>query len=225
MSRQQRRRAETQIRKLIETDGDNCSICRAPFQNNHRTYGGITANGKTAVVGDCCYNHLDHLYTSGIYLTRDYGLPLANSADDARLSPDAVETNVARLQQAVAQADAISKKAGISANVPDWRPAPWKANDAKWFKDNPSRSHRIRAGFPNEPPSQDAPPDHVPLMLIRQVEPGTRVKIPIILHQKDMPVPDNDALLRAIFDVCAKSIPTAQSLATQRLDDGQPQQN
>jgi hypothetical protein len=37
------------------------------------------------VVGDCCYNHLDHLYTSGIYLTRDYGLPVANSADDARL--------------------------------------------------------------------------------------------------------------------------------------------
>jgi len=32
MSRQQRRRVERQIRKLIEADGDNCSICRAPFQ-------------------------------------------------------------------------------------------------------------------------------------------------------------------------------------------------
>jgi hypothetical protein len=42
MKRQQRRRVEARIGKLIETDGDNCSICRAPFQHNHRTYGGAT---------------------------------------------------------------------------------------------------------------------------------------------------------------------------------------
>jgi hypothetical protein len=34
------------------------------------------------------------------------------------------------LQQAVAKTDTISKKAGILANAPDWRPQPWKADDA-----------------------------------------------------------------------------------------------
>jgi hypothetical protein len=212
MSRQHRRRVERQIRKLIETDGDNCSICRSPFRHNHRTYGGITAAGAAAVVADCCVKRLASVHTVGIFINRDYGLPQAKSVNDAYVSPDAIEINVARLQEAVAKADAISKKAGISANVPDWQPHPWKADDAKWFKENPSRSHRLRAGFPDEPPSQHPPADHIPLMLIRQVEPGTRVKIPLVFHREFMPVPDSDALLRAIFDVCTESIPMAQSL-------------
>ena len=90
------------------------------------------------MVADCCVERLDYLYTSGIYLTRDYGLPLANSTDDARLSSDAIEKNVARLQEAVAKADAISKKAGRpqcrdAQNSPlyGWNSADWSVKSVK----------------------------------------------------------------------------------------------
>jgi hypothetical protein len=210
VTRQQRRHVERELVKLIETDGDNCSICRTPFQHNSRTYGGISANGSVAVVADCCLGKINQLYTSGVYLARNYKLPRAKTA--SCLSAEDIEKNVALLQKAVAaidkhEAETIAKKAGIPAIIPDWAQRPWKADDAKWFRENPSRSHRIRPAFPKEPHAEGAPKHHVSLMLVRQVEPGNRVKLAIAIYQELLPLPDSDALLRAMFDACTQSPP------------------
>jgi hypothetical protein len=89
----------------------------------------------------------------------------------------------------------------------DYAARPWKTDDAKWFKKNLSRSHRIRPAFPKEPQAEGAPKHHVSLMLVRQVEHGNRVKLPLAIHQDLLPVPDSDPLLRALFDTCIQSLP------------------
>ncbi len=54
------------IDKLIEDDGDSCSICHKPFENMCKTFYG-KVNKKPAVVGDCCRKKIK-VHGSGIYL-------------------------------------------------------------------------------------------------------------------------------------------------------------
>jgi hypothetical protein len=61
---------EREIRRLMERDGDHCSICRARFTHNCRTFGGDTIAGDTVLVGECCVERLDSICTTGLYLTQ-----------------------------------------------------------------------------------------------------------------------------------------------------------
>src|SRR5262249_17073409 len=84
MSRQQRRQFERQLRKLIKTKGDNCSLCGADFQHNCRTFGGLDQDGNIALVGECCVERLHTVYTAGLFSHRRYDfLPLAKTYMDA----------------------------------------------------------------------------------------------------------------------------------------------
>jgi hypothetical protein len=73
--------------------------------------------------------------------------------------------------------------------------------DAKWFKENPERSHRLRPMFPGElDPPDEAPPDHKFRVLVRQVGPGTHLRL-LFCPNVNTPVPNGEALIHAIFDV------------------------
>jgi hypothetical protein len=62
-------------------------------------------------------------------------------------------------------------------------PPAWQADDREWFKANPGRSHRLRQRFPGETfgdstPLAAPPPRHEFQVLVRQLEPGKRTRLP-----------------------------------------------
>jgi len=84
--------------------------------------------------------------------------------------------------------------------------APWKSDDAAWFEAHPTRLHRIRPLIGEEAASfgsiseQPMPPRHELQVLVRQIEPGQRVRSPFG-RNLDTPIPDDEAALHALFDV------------------------
>ena len=58
--------------------------------------------------------------------------------------------------------------------------SPWKEADRKWFETHPDRTIRIRDQFAGETfAGRVGPNDHVPFTLVRQLEPGCRVRRPV----------------------------------------------
>jgi hypothetical protein len=68
MTNKKRDRIADAIREYMERDGDHCSLCRAPFPHMGRTFGGLTAAGVVALVGECCRLKLRVHVTGGIYI-------------------------------------------------------------------------------------------------------------------------------------------------------------
>jgi hypothetical protein len=62
-----RKHVHRQIRHLMKTDGDCCSLCRADFQHRNRTPGGVTRDGEIALVGDCCAKKIARPCISGVW--------------------------------------------------------------------------------------------------------------------------------------------------------------
>jgi hypothetical protein len=179
-----RRRIEREIRKILEKDADHCTLCRRPFAHGDRSCGGATADGKAAVTGECCADQLTHMIAGGVYLD------LADAYAD--ITADMV------------------KRAGVGGfptalSVTD---NPWKRDDAAWFRANPRRSHRLRPMFPGEAPtlmrrSIALPSRHEMQVVVRQVEPGKRVRL-AFGRNLDCPIPDVEAILHAMFDLVAR---------------------
>jgi hypothetical protein len=172
LSRQQRRRLERDIRKHIEKDGDHCSVCRAPFTHNSRTYGGVNAMGATALVGECCKSELQCIVATTIYYSVGYDFLKGTASTPARAPfPGEIEA----LQRIVDAADRTvreaQKLAGCShrqMNAVNILDTAWKADDQVWFEQHPQRSHRVRAPYPGEMPAQyDVPEDSEFVWLIR----------------------------------------------------------
>ena len=62
------------ILKLMEADGDHCSICGRQFAHHGSTYGGLALDGSPALVGDCCLAKLTGVYAKGVYLRPGQGV-------------------------------------------------------------------------------------------------------------------------------------------------------
>jgi hypothetical protein len=184
MDKTARRRLERDLEKLLERDGDHCTLCRRPFAHGDTTFGGATADGRAAVTGGCCADRLTHTVAGGVYL------------DLAGAYADLV-------------AD-ITERAGVGGfptalSVTD---SPWKCDDAAWFQANPNRPHRLRPMFPGEEPTLmrgtiALPVRHEMWVLVRQVEPGQRVRLAFV-RNLDCPIPDVEAILHAMFDLVAR---------------------
>lgn len=56
------------FKKLVKRAGDNCTLCRRPFNIN--TYAGERA-GRLEYVGECCADRLDSIIGVGLFLSRD----------------------------------------------------------------------------------------------------------------------------------------------------------
>ena len=74
MSNRAERRREAKLDRLIkrriETDGDNCSLCRRRFVDHDTTFYG-TAFGSVVVTGRCCSTKLNSMLGAGVYVARD----------------------------------------------------------------------------------------------------------------------------------------------------------
>jgi hypothetical protein len=86
---------------------------------------------------------------------------------------------------------------------------PWKTDDRVWFKENPKRSHRIRMPFTGEFDELGAkvPAGHALIILVRQVKPGTRTRHGFYLNADLIPVPDDETIAHALFDVATRREP------------------
>jgi hypothetical protein len=219
MSRQERRQFERQLRKLIRTKGDNCSLCGAEFQHNCRTFGGYDQHGNIALVGECCIERLLEVHTAGIFSCRNYDfLPAGKNTKGRDLNAEQVVNALGALERAIAFSDEEMKddlwqRGGVSQpphpliSVLDH---PWKKDDREWFEQHPERSHRARFPFDGEVLSErsdPAPEGHRLLVLLRQVEPGKRIKSGFLISDELPPVPDVEAVAHALFDIATKRVP------------------
>jgi len=222
MSRQQRRQFERQLRKLIRAGGDNCSLCGAEFQHNSRTFGGYDQGGKVALVGECCVERLHEIYTAGLFTCRNYDfLPVGQSVHGRALGNAKVAHALDVCQRAITEADEhvnddLWRRGGVS-RPPHARISvldhPWKKDDREWFDQHPERSHRARLPFAGEvTPEQFAGPEgHQLLLLLRQVEPGKRIKNGFFISNELLPVPDVEAVAHALFDIATRREPVPRN--------------
>jgi len=210
LNRAQRRRLDRQLEGLMGEDG--CSACGAAFEHNSRIYGGCDLNGRPAVVGDCCCERLTLVTSMGLYAARTYDFLHPRKRDPHRNRPadvgeitTAIATCRGLIEEADRQSDGMERRAGLGdrrlpVNVLE---SAWKTDDRLWFDRNPERSHRARLAFPGEADAQatKAPAGTVLLMLIRQVEPGKRVRAGFYIHAELWPAPDIEAVAHLLFDI------------------------
>jgi hypothetical protein len=208
LSRWQRRRIISLIEKTIRTDGDRCSLCRAAFQHNTRSFGGLTSDGAAALVGKCCLPQLEIIFIEGLYLTRKY-----NVSDLRPLSPEQIEETITARQQQFALTDAINAAIALRAGLPHlaekltFHSVAAGNADQVWFEKHPARSHRLRPLLPNEFAGDAAkltpPPGHELQVLVRQIEPGMRIRSGFY-RNLEIPIPDSEPIIRALFELMAR---------------------
>lgn len=183
------------------------------------------------MVGECCAKKIEHLVLSGIFLHHDYDT-IPHTKDDleeATLTPAEIGDAVERLQNHVAGVDRFASDIAKRAGIPTGRMRvttsdnPWKADDAAWFKANPSRSHRLRPMFPGEettlfdPGNRTAlPPNHAFQVLVRQVQPGMRARVPFG-RNTEVPIPDIEPLMHALFDLAGGTGKTKGVISTAEI--------
>ena len=211
LNRAQRRRLDRQIEGLM--GGDGCSVCGATFEHNARIFGGCDLYGRPAITGDCCNEVLAQVTHAGINTKRSYDfLERTKKKDPRRSKPSSaaeIISAIATCQDLIAEADqqldGMVRRAGLGdrrlpINVLE---SAWKADDRVWFEQHPERSHRARLAFPGEADAHAArvPPGHVLLTLLRQVEPGKRVRTGFYLNAELWPAPEIEAVAHLLFDI------------------------
>lgn len=102
----------------------------------------------------------------------------------------------------------VAKRAGVDPEKTRIFTAPsdWKSADASWFEANPNRSHRLRVPIGDELKSfgpiadEPMPPRHEIQVLMRPLEPGKRIRVPLG-QNLDMPIPDQEEAIHGLFDI------------------------
>lgn len=229
MSRAQRRRFDREFQTLLRTKGDNCSLCNREFQHNDRTYGGFSMRDQVVVVGDCCRSKLMAIYAGGVFSTRNNDELAARAgtqkhSDVRPLKRGEVEKAVAGLQAHFNDLDDVTaqimRQAGVQLNKErshiSLAATPWKEADAKWFAENPGRSHRLRPMFAGEfaqieSELGDLPEHHEYQTLVRQVEVGKRIRTPFGRDTR-MEIPDLEPILHALYDIVSRQSPDARNV-------------
>jgi hypothetical protein len=241
MNRRERRRARAMmgvvddaIERIMTTDGDCCSLCRAPFSHNSRTFGGVTGGGVIALVGECCASRLELQRVAGLYTTRPYVEPSEPGNGARELSSEQIEQAITAHQQYFAAVDAVVDRAARRAGMPHMaertllhcEDTAWKDADRKWFEAHPTRSHRLRQLFAGEFETCTAPPGHELQILVRQVEPGLRIRNGFYRNLA-IEIPDIEPVLHALFDLMSEreervvSVEEVAALASKYADSGE----
>jgi hypothetical protein len=205
LPRQQRRRVNRELHKLFRQD--NCSVCGGPFKHNTRTVGDLDTQGNVILAGECCINRVVKVFTYGFYSTRNYDfLQPRDTEADSTLTLEQIVDAIATYQKAIAETDKLfdgieRRGGGERAREVSLLDHPWKDDDRTWFQQNPRRAHLMRAPFPGELDGKvpNPPASYTPLVLLRQVEPGTRLKAVLYLPPGQLlPLPMNEVEAEAI---------------------------
>jgi hypothetical protein len=170
--------------------------------------GGLDARGNVILAGECCIGRVVKVFTCGFYSTRNYDFlqPREPQADSA-LTPEQIVDAIAAYQKAIVETDklfdGIERRGGVkpACNI-SLLDTPWKDDDRIWFEQNPRHTHRIRAPFPGELDGKvpKPPASYTPLVLLRQVKPGSRLKAVLYLpFGQLLPLPTNEAEVEAVM--------------------------
>jgi hypothetical protein len=219
LPRQERRRVERELRKLLRRDA--CSLCNAPFKHNSRTTSGLDAAGHVVWVGECCLSQVTEVFRAWLYSTRKYNFLRA----DSNIEPtnEQIAETIAVYQQFVADTDKriddiVRHGGGVYAGPNVFLlDHSRKDADREWFERNPSRAHRVRMPFPSEfndvpfektiAGSDTCPDGHTLIVLVKQVEPGARLRGAFYLSNHLLPVPDDEAVAHALYEVAMQHEP------------------
>lgn len=215
MNRAERRRFEREFPKIVRRSGDNCGLCGLELMHNTKAYGGFDLNHCVVLVGECCVHRMSAIHRTGIYFSQATGA--RHSDECVELSRKSTGTDVDVAVRALhafysgvdrMTADTL-RDGGVDSIAPDLvdiADSPWKDDDAKWFRDHPNRSHRLRAVYPGEAESvagrvspAEVPAHHQMVILVRQVSVGRRLRI-AFYRNLEAPIPDIEELIHAIFD-------------------------
>lgn len=213
MNRAERRRFEKEFATILRNDGDHCTLCRRELQHNERTFGGKTGAGTVALTTECCRSQLVVEAMTGLYTNRfPEAMPAISGKRRSKVAPQGELTNALdALQSHFSAIDDIAtdarKRAGVrGTGAVNLQASAWKADDAAWFASHPDRSHRLRpmaddeaATYPPGLVDQPMPENHRFEVVIRQIEPGRRVRLPFG-RNVSVPIPDHEAIIHALFD-------------------------
>jgi hypothetical protein len=80
------------------------------------------------------------------------------------------------------------------------------SDDRDWFERNQERSHRARMPFPGELDEEAAktPAGHALIVLVRQVEPGSRLRAAFYLNADLRTTADDEGVAQTLFDVAVR---------------------
>jgi hypothetical protein len=210
LSRAQRRYVDRTLRKLIRRNV--CSLCGGAFKHNTRTATGFDVQGDVAVACENCIDHLAEIFALGLYSDRKYDFlsPSGSEVPPERIA-EALEAHI----KTIAETDRLLADverhggAGMRASKVNFADTPWKPDDDNWFRQNPSRSHRVRMPFPNECDEEaaKAPIGSALIILIRQAKPGARLRAGVYFSVDLLPVPNDEATIHALFEVAMQREP------------------
>jgi hypothetical protein len=217
LPRRQRRAVDRRLRELWRREV--CSACGSPFKHNSRVASGFDVHGNITLAGECCIDRVVEVFELGLVSDRGYDFLTSRSAEAAVAQSGAptsaqIAGKIAADQKLIERADAllagVERRGGVGpvGNV-GLLGHPWKDDDRKWFERNPSRAHRMRPPFPGEDEDETtkAPAGHARVMLLRQVEPGRRLKFDFYIRTNLLPLPDTEAVANALFEVAARREP------------------
>src|SRR5262249_61339750 len=98
LPRQQRRRIDRAVRKLIRHDV--CSVCGSRFEHNTRTAPGLDAEGNPAVARECCIGRLTEIFAIAFYSKRHYDfLPPHDRKPHITLTNEQIADSLAAFQK------------------------------------------------------------------------------------------------------------------------------
>jgi hypothetical protein len=189
LPRQQRRYVDRALRKLHRRGV--CSLCGGAFRHASSTATGFDAQGNVALTCEGCIGHLAETFAMGLYLSPER-------------SAETFAAHIADTDQLLAD---IERRGGVGdgmhASKINFADTPWKTDDTAWFEQNPTRSHRVRMPFPGECDEKVAmvPAGTALIILVRQVKPGTRLRVGNVFGTNFLPVPDDEATIHALFEV------------------------
>jgi hypothetical protein len=221
LPRRSRRRLDRQFQKLV--CAEVCSCCRAAIAHNARVTAGLDAHGNAVLAGECCTGRVHQIFAQGLSLHRTYDfLPAPSSSPrSCEASGEELARMLAACRRLVAHADErignAERLGGVQhlsdATVLD---SPWKTDDARWFKEHPQRAHRLRPPLPGEIDGTaladlaKARAGSVVIMVIRQVEPGSRMRgglcldVRMLVPDAGSGMPDDESFAHALFDLAVE---------------------
>ena len=208
-TRAERRRQQHLERKLDRAfkrlaKRDICSFCGEPFAHNTSTTFGLS-NDEPVLACERCADAVEEVHGTGLVTARQYDF-----LSEARFKPEEIAEAVAVMKKAISYADVrladAQKRSGShrkrGINLLNH---PWKEDDRAWFEQHPDRAQRVRAVYPGEDQHghviEKTPQGHQLIVLIRQVEPGLRMKNTFYLNEELWPVPEDEAIAHAMFDL------------------------
>jgi hypothetical protein len=206
LPRQQRRHVNRELHKLLRRG--TCSICDRPLKHNSRTLSGLDAGGGVVVAGECCMSRVVEVFGLGLYSDRPYDfLRPCDPKPNSEPSLERIVAAIAARQEIIADSDKrladVERRGGIkSVSEIFLLDHPWKDDDREWFERNPTRSHRMRVPFPGELDGVEIPAGRKVIMVVRQVEPGQRLRAAFDPDVILLPgSPHDEAFAHALFEV------------------------